>query len=54
MMSFIQSVSQISLTSFDNEAENFLLSFLMYVEIASTDIYVAPQNCIQNTASLQN
>ena len=25
----------------------------MYVQIASTDIYMAIQNCIQNTASLQ-
>ena len=26
----------------------------MYVQIASTDIYMATQNCIQNRASLQN
>ena len=43
-----------SLTSFDDDAENCLLIFLMYVEIASTDIYMAAENCIQNTASLQN
>ena len=34
-----------SLTSFDDDAENFLLNFLMYVQIASTDIYMATQNC---------
>ena len=39
------------LTSFDDDAENVLLNFLM---ISSTDIYVATQNCTQNTASLQN
>ena len=43
-----------SLTSFDDDAENCLLIFLMYVEIASTDIFMAAENCIQNTASLQN
>ena len=31
-----------SLTSFDDDAEN-LLNFLMYVQIASTDIYMATQ-----------
>ena len=39
------------LTSFDDDAENVLLNFLM---ISSTDIYMAIQNCIQNTASLAN
>ena len=34
--------------------ENVLLNFVMHVEIASTDTYVATQNCIQNTAWLQN
>ena len=43
-----------SLTSFDDNAEIFLLNFLMYVQIASLDIYMAIQNCIQNTASIQN
>ena len=43
-----------SLTSFDDDAEIFLLNFLMYLQIASTDIYMATQNCIQNRASLQN
>ena len=28
--------------------QDFLLNFLMYVQIASTDIYMATQNCIQN------
>ena len=42
-----------SLTSFDDDAENFLLNFLMCVQVASTDIYMATQYCIQNTASLQ-
>ena len=41
-------------TPFDDDAENFLLNFLMYAQIASSDIYMATQNCIQNTASLQN
>ena len=40
-----------SLTSFDGDAENVLLNFLM---ISSTDIYMATPNCIQNTVSLQN
>ena len=26
----------------------------MYVQIASTDIYMAAQNCMQNRASLEN
>ena len=39
------------LTSFDDDEENVLLNFLT---ISSTDIYMATQNCIQNTASLQN
>ena len=42
-----------SLTSSNDDAENFLLNFPMYVEIASADIYMATQNCIQNTGSLQ-
>ena len=29
-----------SLTSFDDDAESFLLNFLMYVQVASTDIYI--------------
>ena len=28
--------------------QNDLLNFLMYVQIASTDSYMATQNCIQN------
>ena len=40
-----------SLTSFDDDVENVLLNFLM---ISSTDIYMATQNCIQITTSLQN
>ena len=32
----------------------FLLNFLMNVQIASTDMYMATQNCLQNRASLQN
>ena len=43
-----------SLTSFNYNAENFLLNFLMHVRIACEDIYMATQTCIQNTASLQN
>ena len=39
------------LTSFDDDAENDLLTFLM---ISSTYIYMATQNGTQNTASLQN
>ena len=42
-----------SLTSFDDDAENFLLNFLIYMQIASTDIYMTTQYCMQNTASLQ-
>ena len=42
------------LTIFDDDAESFFLNFLMYVQIATTDIYMATQNWIQNTASLQN
>ena len=34
-----------SLRSFDDDAEDFLLDFQMYVQIASTDIYMATQNC---------
>ena len=37
-----------SLASFNDDAENCLLNFLMYMQIASTDIYMATQNCIQN------
>ena len=44
----------ITLEHLYDDAETFLLNFLMYVQIASTDIYLATQNCIQNTASLQN
>ena len=43
-----------SLTSFDDDAENFLLNFLMYVQIARTDIYMTTEYCMKNTASLQN
>ena len=43
-----------SLTCFDDHAEFFLFNFVMYMQIASTDIYMATQNCIQNTASLQS
>ena len=43
-----------SLTSFNDDAENCFLNFLMYMQIASTDIYMATQNYMQNTASLQN
>ena len=43
-----------SWTSFDDDAENFLLNFPMYVQIAATDIYMVTQNCTQNTVSLQN
>ena len=43
-----------SLTSFDDDAEIFLLNFLMCVQIASRDICMTTQNCIQNTVSLQN
>ena len=39
-----------SLTSFDDNAE----IFLMYKQIDSTDIYMTIQNCMQNTASIQN
>ena len=39
-----------SLTSFDDNAE----IFLMYKQIDSTDIYMTTQNCMQNTASVQN
>ena len=39
-----------SLTSFDDNAE----IFLMYKQIDSTDIYMTIQNCMQNTASVQN
>ena len=42
------------LTCFDDHAEFFLFNFVMYMQIASTDIYMATQNCIQNTASLQS
>ena len=41
-----------SITSFDEDAENFLINFLMYVQIAGRDICKTIQNCIQNTASL--
>ena len=40
-----------SLTSLDDKAEGFLLNFPMHVQIA---IYLAIQNCMQNTAGLQN
>ena len=40
-----------SLTSLDDKAEDFLLNFPMYVQIA---IYLAIQNCMQNTVGLQN
>ena len=43
-----------SLISVDDDVEIFLLNFLIYLQIASTDIYMASQNCIQNAASLQN
>ena len=43
-----------SLASFYDNAQNFLLNFLMYVQIVSTDIYMATQNCIQNTTTLQS
>ena len=57
-MNFIQSGSEkrIFRISSDNkldDAQNFLLNFLIYVQIASTGIYMITQNCIQNTASLQ-
>ena len=42
------------LTCFYDDTEHFLLNFLMYVQIASTDIYTDTQNCTQNTRSLQN
>ena len=32
-----------SWTSFDDDAENFLLNFPMYVQIAATDIYMLPK-----------
>ena len=32
----------------------FLLNFLMYVQIASSDLYMATHNGTQNRASLQN
>ena len=52
MTCMVASCLSITLTSFDDEAEHFLLNFLMYMQIASTNM--ATQNCIQNTASLQN
>ena len=54
MTCMVASCLSITLTSFDDEAEHFLLNFLMYMQIASTNIYMATQNCVQNTASLQN
>ena len=42
-----------SLTSFDGDAENFLLKFLMYVQIASTDVSMATQNWIQKVLKLK-
>ena len=40
-MSVVGQLSQHnSLTSFDDDAESFLLNFLMYVQVASTDIYI--------------
>ena len=41
------------LTSFDDDAEKFLVNFIVYVQITSTYIYMATQNYIQNTESLQ-
>ena len=38
----------------NNDVETFLLNFLMYLQITSTDSYIATQNCIQKTESLQN
>ena len=43
-------VSGYSWTSFDDDAEIFLLSFLIYAEIANTDIFMTTQHCTQNTA----
>ena len=43
-----------SLTSLDDDAENFLVNFLVHMQIASINLYMATQNCIQNKGSLQN
>ena len=32
----------------DDDAENFLVNFLVHVQIASINLYMATQNCIQN------
>ena len=54
MMRFIQSGSEARVyrTSSD-DAENFLLNFLIYAQIANTDILMTTQNCTQNTAKLK-
>ena len=49
----VASCLSITLEHLYDDVDIFLLNFIMYVQIASTDIYMATQNCIQNTASLQ-
>ena len=43
-----------SLTSLDDDAENFLLNFLVHLQITNINLYMATQNCVQNKGSLQN
>ena len=43
MTCMVASCQHNSLTSFDDDAEDFLRNFLMYVQIASTDIYGYPK-----------